>query len=375
MGDMSTTPTANPRAPMNRWVRILIAVIVLAIGLLVVRQVSHLRQDEQAASAPKPNSGAKSTATSNNNEYVEYQSKTQQWGPMISTWTVPPKPAVNNGQFIAFWPAFNSSVSVLQPVLAWESSDEQWKIASWDCCHKKPYNSTRIIVNDGDAIMGTITPQCELGEIDCQDWTITTTNVTTGESSTFDTTTDEESLKSLMPAFLETQTQTSCDDLPANTGVTFITHAFDNNEEEINPEWVSTHDAHDRSGPVEGLDCDWSQDVSGSEFTLGYDSGSEEVPNFLLTGSPAQLSLEPGSSVSFPVNLVSQYGFSGSATLDIYGLPDGVTATFSEDPITTDSTVTLTASPEATTGTAYIAVHGTSSDSLHAAEPMMLTVE
>lgn len=265
-------------------------------------------------------------------------------------------------------------MSVMQPVLAWQSSDEEWIIASWNCCRRQPYSSTAIKVSVGDAIMGTITPQCALGAIDCTDWTITTTNVTTGQSTTLKTTMAKQTIDTLLPAFLETQTQTSCVDLPANTGVTFITHAFDNYQNQINPAWYTAQDANDGSGPVAGLDCGWSQAVSGSQFTLGYDSGSAAVPNFLLTGSPAKVSLTRGSSVRFPVDLVAQHGFSGSATLGTYGLPAGVTATFSTNPLTTSSTVTLTASSSATTGTAYLAVTGASGGK-HAAEPLMLTVK
>lgn len=88
---------------MDRLPRIVFAVLALALGLIVAPQVAQAARDafglhtsKGGSDAPKASRPASST-TSNNNEYVEYDSTTQQWGSLISTWTVPPKPTVNNG--------------------------------------------------------------------------------------------------------------------------------------------------------------------------------------------------------------------------------------------------------------------------------------
>ncbi len=69
------------------------------------------------------------------------------------------------------------------------------------------------------------------------------------------------------------------------------------------------------------------------------------APGFSIAASPATLDLEPGQSISTTVTVTDYAGFNGSVNLAIASaLPNGVTATWSPDPTTGSSLLTLTAS-------------------------------
>src|ERR1019366_2766209 len=70
--------------------------------------------------------------------------------------------------------------------------------------------------------------------------------------------------------------------------------------------------------------------------------------NFTLTASPKTLTVLLGSSGTSTITITSQNGFSSATTLSATGLPSGVTAAFSTNPVTppangtATSTLTLT---------------------------------
>jgi len=94
-------------------------------------------------------------------------------------------------------------------------------------------------------------------------------------------------------------------------------------------------------------------------------------PNFTIGASPSSLSANRGSSGKSTITITSQNSFSSATTLSATGLPSGVTAAFSTNPVTpaangsATSTLTLTASSRATTGTATVTVKGTSGSLSH----------
>jgi len=97
------------------------------------------------------------------------------------------------------------------------------------------------------------------------------------------------------------------------------------------------------------------------------------APSFTLGATPASLSIAQGASGTSTIALTGKNGFSGSATLAASGLPSGVTASFSTNPVTGSSVLTLTASSTATVGTATVTITGTSG-SLTATTAVALTV-
>ncbi len=94
-------------------------------------------------------------------------------------------------------------------------------------------------------------------------------------------------------------------------------------------------------------------------------------PNFTIGASPASLTIAQGGNGTSTVSITSQNSFNSATTLSASGLPSGVTAAFSTNPVTppangsATSTLTLTASATATAGTATVTITGTSGSLTH----------
>jgi hypothetical protein len=100
-----------------------------------------------------------------------------------------------------------------------------------------------------------------------------------------------------------------------------------------------------------------------TDYTTATDSVVLTVnpaPSFTVAASPASLSIAQGASGTSTITLTAKNGFSGSATLTASGLPSGVTASFSTNPTTGTSVLTLTASSTAAVGAATVTITGTS---------------
>jgi hypothetical protein len=95
------------------------------------------------------------------------------------------------------------------------------------------------------------------------------------------------------------------------------------------------------------------------------------TPDYTVTAAPASLTVTRGSNGTSTITLNSLNGFNSATTLSASGLPSGVTASFSTNPVTppangsATSTLTLAASSTATTGTATVTVTGTSGSLTH----------
>jgi len=83
------------------------------------------------------------------------------------------------------------------------------------------------------------------------------------------------------------------------------------------------------------------------------------VPSFTLYG-PGSVALGQGSTTTGYVFVNSQYGFSGNVSLSISGLPSGVTAAFSQNPTSSNSILTLTATNAVAVGQYPLTITGTS---------------
>jgi subtilase family serine protease len=95
------------------------------------------------------------------------------------------------------------------------------------------------------------------------------------------------------------------------------------------------------------------------------------TPNFTISAAPSTLTISQGSHGTSTITITSQNGFNSATTLTATGLPSGVTATFSTNPVTppangfATSTLTLTASATASVGTSTVTVTGTSGTLIH----------
>ena len=97
------------------------------------------------------------------------------------------------------------------------------------------------------------------------------------------------------------------------------------------------------------------------------------LPSFTIGASPASLAEAQGGSVTSTITVTGLNGFTGSANLAASGLPTGVTASFSPNPATGASVLTLTANVSATPGTATVTISGTSG-TLTATTSLVLTI-
>jgi len=105
--------------------------------------------------------------------------------------------------------------------------------------------------------------------------------------------------------------------------------------------------------------------------TLALTVNAAASPNFTISASPNSLTVKQGTNGTSTITITSQNSFSSATTLTATGLPSGVTAAFSPNPVTppanssATSTLTLTASATATVGTATVTVTGTSGSLSH----------
>ncbi len=112
----------------------------------------------------------------------------------------------------------------------------------------------------------------------------------------------------------------------------------------------------------------WSTRIASFRFDS---CGGTPTPDFSVGASPSSVSVTQGSSANSTITVTSLNGFNGAVSLSASGLPSGVSASFSINPVTppangsATSTLTLTASATATTGAATISVTGTSGGTSH----------
>jgi len=105
--------------------------------------------------------------------------------------------------------------------------------------------------------------------------------------------------------------------------------------------------------------------------TLALTVNSAATPNFAIAASPTSVTVTQGASGTSTITITSTGGFNSATTLSASGLPIGVTAAFSTNPVTppangsVTSTLTLTASSTATVGAATVTITGTSGSTTH----------
>jgi hypothetical protein len=112
---------------------------------------------------------------------------------------------------------------------------------------------------------------------------------------------------------------------------------------------------------------------SNQQQGAAYVFSSSATPSYALSASPSSLSVAQGGQGTSTITITPENGFSGSVSLSVSGLPNGVTAVFSPNPATSTSTLMLTANATAATGTTTVAATG-ASGSLTLTMPLTLTV-
>jgi hypothetical protein len=128
---------------------------------------------------------------------------------------------------------------------------------------------------------------------------------------------------------------------------------------------------HNDFNPHNCLDCHTSNTFNVSHdfgnlkpiscFTSGGYSLSSSPSNVFMTlASTGNMNLKPQETVTTTIAVHPCNGFLSPVNLTVTGLPTGVKAVFKPPTTSTESTLTLTASPNATLGQTTLAIIGTS---------------
>jgi hypothetical protein len=83
------------------------------------------------------------------------------------------------------------------------------------------------------------------------------------------------------------------------------------------------------------------------------------APNFALGATPSNQTVQQGGSTTYNVTITPSGGFTSPVNLSISGLPSGATGTFSSNPATTTSTLTITTNASTPVGSSTLTITGT----------------
>lgn len=160
------------------------------------------------------------------NDWVEFtDASSSGFKRIVADWRVPPSPQVSYstpGKVYYTFPGLTSDAYIIQPVLQYGNSGfyggAYWTIASWrcdtgtDCQHSLP-----ITVSSGDLIHGDVSAS------NCADgmctWSITTTNSSTGQSTTWSVQ-DTENYSRAHSGAVEVYGLSYCTEFPAHADYT-----------------------------------------------------------------------------------------------------------------------------------------------------------
>ncbi len=99
--------------------------------------------------------------------------------------------------------------------------------------------------------------------------------------------------------------------------------------------------------------------------TLGLTVTAPATGDFSLTASPSSRSIKRGQSTNYTITITDSGVFSGTVGFTVSGLPSGVGGTFSPTSTTTSSTLYITTSRSANSGTYTLTITGTSGSLIH----------
>ena len=150
---------------------------------------------------------------------------------LTTDWIVPLAPTNVATQDIAFFNDILTTAGggdILQPVLDFNGETQgKWSIESEHCCLSgNDMQTTPVVVAPGDLIRGIVAgTNCDTTGV-CQNWTVTTTDVTSGKSTTLNTTAPSGVPNGVSPGSLETYDVSSCDMFPASGTTTFTNNTL-----------------------------------------------------------------------------------------------------------------------------------------------------
>jgi hypothetical protein len=117
--------------------------------------------------------------------------------------------------------------------------------------------------------------------------------------------------------------------------------------------------------PSYGYFGDPTQAVAGAYFGYLALAGSPPPPpppspSFSLSALPSTQTVTRGGSITYAVTVNPQNGFTGSVSLSVSGVPSRTSASFSPNPTSSSSTLTVSTGSRTTRGTYTLTIKGTS---------------
>lgn len=215
---------------------------------------------------------------------------------LVTEWIVPDLPTNVGQQDVAFFNDFETKDIILQPVLDFSEAGPVWAIESENCCgpsgNGNDVQSTLVNVSPGDLIRGEVdVADCDSSGV-CSNWTVTTTDVTTGGTTQLTMQNPGEEADEVNPGVLETYSITSCDMFPANGETQFFNNTLTTSKGVAEPETYTLETIildppSAGNGPASGfpMSCGYSGTASGNDYTLIYGASPTPVaPNPLPDG-------------------------------------------------------------------------------------------
>jgi putative glycosyl hydrolase-like family 15 (GHL15) protein len=80
---------------------------------------------------------------------------------------------------------------------------------------------------------------------------------------------------------------------------------------------------------------------AGTASAASAETSLVPTPTFYLTASPTSATVRPGHSASFTIYVKALYGWAGSVSLSVHGVPTGATASFSSGTTSSSSSLTI----------------------------------
>jgi thermitase len=122
------------------------------------------------------------------------------------------------------------------------------------------------------------------------------------------------------------------------------------------------------SDPYGTCSCTWNATYGYGRIdmaaALSYGSPPPQ-PDFTLSASPSSQTVTAGGGTSYAVSVGSTNGFGGSVQLSVAGLPSAATATFSPNPATGSSQLSVTTGTATPAGTYPLTITGSSGSLSH----------
>jgi hypothetical protein len=223
--------------------------------------------------------------------YYEYDGTITAGSTLVTDEIVPPAPTNVANQDIAFFNDILTSLDdILQPVLDFNGETRgKWSIESEHCCLSgNDMQSTIMVVAPGDQIRGTVTGTGCGTNGACSAWAVTTLDVTSGKSTTLNTTAPNGVPNGVSPGSLETYGVMSCDMFPVGGETTFTDNTLTDpsgNVETLKYRLLN-FPGNDVNAEVPTT-CGYGGKSSGNDFTLIYGAVTGAPDGGTATGGAA----------------------------------------------------------------------------------------